>query len=188
VTGPRLSDGGIVIRVLEEKDIEAYLRPFEDEGEPLLNLCGFEEPPSRDRVERWLAPNWVGPPEMRSWEFAIADAESDAFLGAIILHSCDWSNRRAEVGAWIAEPVRDRGVGSAALDLLLDWAFGELELERIEMTALPENENVPHIAEKFGFTYEGTMRKRNFERGRRVDLLLWGLLKDERRRPGSMTP
>jgi ribosomal-protein-alanine N-acetyltransferase len=63
---------------------------------------------------------------------------------------------------------------------MLNWAFDDLGLERIEVTALPENENVPHIVESFGFTYEGTMRKRNFERGRRVDLLLWGLLKDER--------
>jgi hypothetical protein len=35
------------------------------------------------------------------------------------------------------------------------------------------------IAAKFGFTYEGTLRKRNLERGRRVDLLIWGLLKEE---------
>jgi ribosomal-protein-serine acetyltransferase len=35
------------------------------------------------------------------------------------------------------------------------------------------------IAERFGFTFEGTLRKRNFERGQRVDLLIWGLLRDE---------
>jgi RimJ/RimL family protein N-acetyltransferase len=188
VSAPRLTDGHIVVRGLEEKDIEAYLATFVDEGEPLLNLCGFEEAPTREKVERWLVGNWVNPPDFRSWEFAIADSASDAFLGTIMLHSCDWSNKRAEVGAWVAEQARDQGAGSAALALLLDWAFGDLALERLEMTALPENENVPHIAEKFGFTYEGTMRQRNFERGRRVDLLLWGLLRDERRRPGSTTP
>ena len=63
---------------------------------------------------------------------------------------------------------------------MLDCAFGELALERMELTALPENEAVPHIAEKFGYVFEGTTRKRNFERGLRVDLLLWGLLRDER--------
>jgi RimJ/RimL family protein N-acetyltransferase len=69
---------------------------------------------------------------------------------------------------------------SRALDLVLEWAFGELALERMELTALPENAAVPRIAEKFGYVFEGTMRKRNFERGRRVDLRLWGLLRDER--------
>jgi RimJ/RimL family protein N-acetyltransferase len=51
----------------------------------------------------------------------------------------------------------------------------------MELTALPENEAVPRIADAFGYGFEGTMRGRNFERGRRVDLLLWGLLRDERR-------
>lgn len=188
MSAPRFTDGRVVVRTLREKDIEPYIGAFVDEGEPLLNLCGYEEPPPRERVERWLESNWVDPPDMRSWEFVIAEAESDAFLGTIMLHSCDWWNKRAEVGAWIAAHARDQGVGSAAFELLLDWAFGDLGLERLEMTALPENENVPHIAEKFGFAYEGTMRKRNFERGRRVDLLLWGLLKDERRQRGPTTP
>jgi [ribosomal protein S5]-alanine N-acetyltransferase len=68
-----------------------------------------------------------------------------------------------------------------ACGLVLDWAFGELALERMELTALPENTAVPGLAAKFGYVFEGTMRSRNFERGRRVDLLLWGLLRDERR-------
>ena len=86
--------------------------------------------------------------------------------------------------AWTAPSARDKGVGSAAFRLLLDWAFDGLGLERIEITALPENVSIPHLAEKFGFTYEGTLRKRNFERGRRVDLLLWSLLKEERQHEG----
>jgi RimJ/RimL family protein N-acetyltransferase len=178
VGAPRLSDGRVVVRVLEEKDIEPYIAAF-DEGEALLNLLGYEEVPTRERVERWLGENWVDPPELGAWEFVVADAKSDAFLGTIMLHSCDWKHRRAELGFWIAAGARDQGVGSAALDLLLSWAFGDLGLERLEMTALPENENVPHIAEKFGFTYEGRLRKRNYERGRRVDLLIWGLLKND---------
>jgi RimJ/RimL family protein N-acetyltransferase len=188
MSAPRFADGRVVVRVLEEKDVEPYMRAFVDEGESLLNLCGYEEAPTRERVERGLEVNWVDPPDFRAWEFVIADATTDAFLGAIILHSIDWWNKRAEIGAWLAEHARDRGVGQAAFQMMLDWAFDDLGMERIEVTALPENENVPHIVEAFGFVYEGTMRKRNFERGRRVDLLLWGLLKDERRPRGSTTP
>ena len=177
---PRLSDGRVVVRALEEKDVESYLAAFA-EGEPLLNLLGFEDVPDRERVERSFASNWVEPPELQAWEFAVADAETDAFLGTLMFHSLHWRHKRGEIGAWVAGHARGRGVGKAAFLLLLDWAFDDLGLERIEITALPENETVPHIAEAFGFTYEGTMRKRNFERGRRVDLRLWGLLRDERR-------
>jgi RimJ/RimL family protein N-acetyltransferase len=178
VSAPRLTDGRVVVRALEEKDIEPYMKAF-DEGESLLNLVGYEEVPTRDRVERWLGDNWLDAPELRAWEFVVADANSDSFLGTIMLHSCDWKNKRAEVGFWIAAAARNQGFGSAALDLLLDWAFRDLDLERIEMTALPENEHVPRIADKFGFTFEGRLRQRNYERGRRVDLLIWGLLKND---------
>lgn len=145
----------------------------------LLDLVGYEERPEGERIERWLGDRWVDPPELTQWEFAVVDAASDAFVGTIMIHSCDWRHRRAEVGSWIAAEARDRGYATAALTLLLEWAFTELGLERIEMTALPKNAPVPHIAETFGFTFEGTLRKRNFERGRRVDLLIWGLLRDE---------
>lgn len=139
---------------------------------------GYKERPPLARVERWFEYNWIEPPEMRSWEFAVAEAETDAFVGTMMIHSCDWDNRRAEIGAWMAADKRDLGHGSAALRLLLDWAFDDLCMEHMEMTALSENASVPSIAAKFYFTHEGTLRKRNFERGRRVDLPIWGLLRD----------
>ncbi len=97
-----------------------------------------------------------------------------------MIHSVHPRHRRAEIGAWVAPRARRRGVGSAALTLALDWAFGDLGLERVEIMALPENEIVADIAGRFGFTREGVLRKRNFERGRRVDLVVWGLLAGER--------
>ena len=179
MSAPVLSDGTVTVRLLREADIASYVAAFQADPD-LANLLGFERDGEPEDVLRWVNMTWVGPPELRSWEFAIADAESDAFLGTIMLHTCDWRNRRAETGFWLTPQARGRGVLSRALTLMLDWAFGELALERMELTALPENEAVPRIAEKFGYVFEGTMRKRNFERGRRVDLLLWGLLRDER--------
>jgi ribosomal-protein-alanine N-acetyltransferase len=159
--------------------VDAYVAAFRDDPE-LANLLGLEHDAEPQDVLRWVNATWTDPPGLRSWEFAIAEAESDAFLGTIMIHSCDWKNRRAETGFWLTPQVRRRGIASQALQLVLDWAFGELALERMELTALPANAAVPRIAEKFGYVFEGTMRQRNFERGRRVDLLLWGLLSDER--------
>jgi RimJ/RimL family protein N-acetyltransferase len=43
--------------------------------------------------------------------------------------------------------------------------------------------SAPTFTYGFGYVFEGTLRKRNFERGRRVDVLIWSLLADERRAP-----
>jgi ribosomal-protein-alanine N-acetyltransferase len=179
VSAPVLSDGTVTVRQLREADLDGYVEAFRDDPE-LANLLGDEADAEPQDVLRWVRATWAEPPDLRSWEFAIADAGSDDFLGTIMLHTCDWKNRRAETRFWLTPQARGRGVLARALRLVLDWAFGALALERMELTALPENVAVPRIAEKFGYVFEGTMRERNFERGRRVDLLLWGLLRDER--------
>jgi len=181
---PRLTDGRVTLRAQQESDVEAHVRAFVDDSD-LARLLGYERDTDAEEVRRRIARPYVSPPKLRSFEFAIADARDDGFLGTLMIHSCDWWNRRAEVGFWVVPWARGRGVLSGALTLVLDWAFGELRLERMELTALTDNAAVAQIARRFGFTHEGTMRKRNLERGVRVDLELWGVLRDERRyRPG----
>ena len=179
MTAPTLTDGVVTVRALSPADVAPYVAAFQDDAE-LANLLGYEHDPDAAHVQRWLDATWTAPPKLRQWEFAIADTSDDTFLGTLMLHSYDSKNRRAETGFWIVPGARGRGVLTRALRLVLDWAFDELLLERMELTALPENAAVPRIAARFGYRFEGTMRGRNLERGRRVDLLLWGLLRDER--------
>jgi RimJ/RimL family protein N-acetyltransferase len=176
---PRLTDGRVTLRAQQESDVDAHVRAFAEDAE-LARLLGYEQDETPEGVRRRMRRTYAEPPELRQFEFAIADAGDDSFLGALMIHSCDWRHRRAEVGFWVVPSARGRGVLSAALALFLDWAFVDLGLERMEMTALPDNDVVPRIADRFGFVREGVLRKRNFERGERVDLVLWGLLRDDR--------
>ena len=178
MTVPTLRDDRVCVRALEERDIDAYLAAFADDDE-LLDRLGYEDVPERDELTRWFAERWVDPPELREWEFAVAGVADDRFLGTVMLHSCSWWHRRGELGAWTVPEARGVGANSAAVRLLLGWAFNDLGLERIEITTLPDNPAAVHLAGKLGFTYEGTLRQRNFERGRRVDLQMWSLLADE---------
>jgi RimJ/RimL family protein N-acetyltransferase len=47
------------------------------------------------------------------------------------------------------------------------------------MTTTPDNPTVPPLARRLGFTREGVLRLRNLERGERVDLIWFGLLREE---------
>jgi RimJ/RimL family protein N-acetyltransferase len=112
-------------------------------------------------------------------DLAVADGATDAFLGAVLLHSFDWAHRRAEVGFWLVPAARGRGLGTAAVALMLEWAFGALDLLRVEMTTTPDNMAIPPLAARLGFAREGLLRRRNVERGRRVDVVWFGLLREE---------
>lgn len=115
-------------------------------------------------------------PDGRWRRLTIADAEDDAALGGLFVHSIDRRHRRCEVGFYLVPAARGRGLASEAVGLAVEELFAE-GFERIEMTTTPDNAAVFRLAERLGFAYEGTLRERNLERGRRVDVAWFGLLR-----------
>ncbi|MEU8663705.1 GNAT family N-acetyltransferase [Actinoplanes philippinensis] len=85
----------------------------------------------------------------------------------------------AEVGFWIAADAEGRGHVSRALHAVLEHAFNDLGLHRIEMRTLTTNARSRRMAERFGFTLEGVLREAaRFPDGHR-DVALYALLADE---------
>lgn len=72
----------------------------------------------------------------------------------------------AELGYRVAQAACGQGHASRAVALLLDKAFGELALQRLEATARPENLGSCRVLEKNGFQAFGRS-SRSFELGGR---------------------
>ena len=174
----RLSDETVALRPLRPADAQPYAAAFRSDPK-LAWLAGYEEDPDEDWAQKRATqqPEWAA--EGRGLELAIANPETGAFWGSMTLHQLDWKDRRCEVGFWLVPDVRRRGVGTRATSLAVSWAFQTLDLLRVEMTTTPDNVVVPRLARRLGFTYEGTLRKRAVERGQRVDILWFGLLREE---------
>jgi RimJ/RimL family protein N-acetyltransferase len=91
----------------------------------------------------------------------------------------------AEVGtgelAYVVAPAaRGRGIATAALRLFSEWAFARLELTRLQLSIRPDNAASRRVAEKAGYTYEGTLRSAKVIRGKRVDAAFYSLLPSDR--------
>ena len=166
------------LRPMTEADAAPYVAAFRDDP-GLGRLLGLEHDPELETVRQRIAGQAEQAAGGRSVSLAIADAGSDAFCGQMLVHSLDWENRHCEVGFWVLPSRRRGGVAVRALTRVIDWAFGELDMLRIEMTTTPENEAIPALAAKLGFQHEGILRKRNVERGLRVDIIWFGLLREE---------
>ena len=169
-----LTGDGVVLRPLRPADAPAYVAAFRADPE-LGRLLGMEEDPDeariRERAER--LPGLAA--DGRVVELAIGEP----FAGTVILHSFHEHHRRCEVGFWLVPEARRRGLGSRAVALGVAWAFRELDLLRIEMTTTPDNAAVFALAQRLGFAQEGVLRKRNVERGARVDVVWFGVLREE---------
>lgn len=174
----RLDDDVVMLRPMMLDDAPAYAGAFHEDPS-LGRLLGVETDPDeasvRERIERHSARG----ADTTFIQLAIADPVTDAFWGSVIVHSLSDHHRRAEVGFWVVPGERRRGVATHAVALVISWLFEVLALERVEMTTIPENHVVPGLAARLGFTQEGVLRSRDVERGRRVDIVWFGLLRRE---------
>ncbi|HEY2769804.1 MAG TPA: GNAT family protein [Solirubrobacteraceae bacterium] len=175
----RLEDGVVALRPMRTDDAAAYASAFLDDP-ALGGLLGLEKDPDeasvRERIERQSERTEE---DIKFVRLAIVDAPTDVFWGEVIVHSLHDHHRRGELGFWVAPGQRRRGVGSRAVALTVSWLFEALDLSRVEMTTIPENQIVPALARRLGFRQEGILRRRNVERGRRVDIVWFGLLREE---------
>ena len=72
-----------------------------------------------------------------------------------------------------------RGYVPKAAHTLIDLAFKELGLHKIELTCFGYNVQSQRVAEKLGFTLEARIRDRKDAQGNRCDDLRYGLIKNE---------
>jgi RimJ/RimL family protein N-acetyltransferase len=109
----------------------------------------------------------------------IVDEADDTVLGSVGVHNIDPETGRCAAGYWVAAPARGRGVASRGLRLLCRFAFGELEVQRIELWIEPVNAASLRVAETAGFHREGLLRSFMPVGGERRDMLMYSLLRHD---------
>ncbi len=110
--------------------------------------------------------------------YAITDADTGTLLGMVGL-IIDSAHAHAELGYWIAREHWNRGYATEACRTLLDHAFADLGLERIFAGYFAGNEASWQVQRKLGFRREGIQRSHLLRMGRRHDLVLCAILRQE---------
>lgn len=112
--------------------------------------------------------------------FTIRAREDDHLIGRASIQWIDWANGNGflRLGIGAAEDRR-KGYGTQALQMLLRFAFAELNLFRVSAIVPEYNLGAIALMKKFGFVQEVSRRKSLERDGRRWDLYVFGLLKDE---------
>jgi ribosomal-protein-serine acetyltransferase len=100
-------------------------------------------------------------------------------VGVAGFHSVEWTHRSTSIGYWLDEQHQGRGVMTRAVRALIDHAFGEWDLHRVEIQAATENRRSRAIPERLGFREEGVRREAEWIGERCNDLAVYAMLASE---------
>jgi ribosomal-protein-serine acetyltransferase len=171
-------DNGLYLKSLELKDSEELL--------PLVDV-------NREYLREWLP--WLD--MTRSIDEMIAFIDSavrqqsaglgfqagiwfqNQLVGVIGYHHLEWANRSTCIGYWLAEQFQHRGIMTKACRALVEYAFEDWHLNRIEIRCATGNLRSRAIPERLGFRSEGILHEAEWLYDHYVDHSVYGMLAKE---------
>ena len=117
------------------------------------------------------AAGWLGPYERREDGRVVVGGiwAGDALVGGALLFHHEPYAAVVEIGCWLTAAAEGGGVAAAACSALIGLARSELAAERVEWHSTTTNTRSRRLAERLGFTHEGTLRSNYVLRGERLD-------------------
>ena len=104
----------------------------------------------------------------------------DRPIGVAVWFQIDQRNRNAEYGLTLgAKDCWNQGYGAEATRLMIDYAFGRLNLHRVWLRVIASNPHAMRLYRKAGFRDEGLLREDYFDDGRYWDVHVMGMLASE---------
>lgn len=174
---PTLQADRVVLRWIEDRDVPALFEVFSDQ----------------QVMRYWSSAAWTDQAKGAAmvedvqrlfvagtlFQWGVARRGDDFLIGTCTLAQVDAGNRRAEIGFALRSDHWGQGYMTEVTTTLIEYAFGEMNLHRIEADVDPRNEASIRLLEKLGFQREGYLRERWIVEGEICDTVFYGLLRSE---------
>jgi [ribosomal protein S5]-alanine N-acetyltransferase len=164
---------GFTLRYLKESDAPAIARNINEES-TLSKLSRVPIPYQVKDAEGFIR-QCLKEYETKALNFAI-DVEGEA-VG--VIGFSEVLPHRAEIGYWLAERVRGRGIARKALEALTEYGFHTLGFVRIYAMVFAGNTRSIRVLESAGYEKEGYLRKQVLKEGRHIDVELFAKIRDD---------
>lgn len=171
ITGNR-----VLIRGIEYEDLPQVYRWSNDQEikelfDPIIEFLSFDE-----FVDRF---NKTGKSK-EHMDFTIVETETKKPIGICTLKDIDYINKNSLCTLYIGDAdSRDKGYGSEAMKLLLEFAFKDLNLKRVGLWVFDFNKMAIKCYKKCGMKVEGIMRDGVYRNGNYHDMYFMGILRHE---------
>ncbi|MEN9548286.1 MAG: hypothetical protein RIR12_877 [Bacteroidota bacterium] len=100
-------------------------------------------------------------------------------VGRIGVHYINHQHLCGAIGYWLIKEAEGKGIISMATTAIINYAFEQLQLHRLEIKAATTNYRSLAVPKRLGFTHEGVLRQAEKINNHFLDLSLFSLLKHE---------
>lgn len=167
----------VELAALRRSDLEALAGWWDD-----ADVTQFLEMGARPTREKDIESFWRLASESEDNVVFAIRAKNGHVVGTCGLYAISWVCRRAQFNILIGEKEAwNKGYGTEAARLVLDYAFTKLNLESVQLGVNAENQRAIASYIRAGFVAEGTRRRFIYRNGRYYDMAVFSVLRDEYR-------
>jgi RimJ/RimL family protein N-acetyltransferase len=168
-----MTDCPVALVPLEAEHSRTFFEWINDRD--LVSLSAAYRPVHEEAHQRWFSEIQSRPDVV---VFGIRELSSGALVGSAQLLNISPVHRSGELQIRIGDGSgRNRGLGTAAVKLLVRFAFEDLNVRRVYLHVFASNEPAIRAYEKAGFEEEGRMREAVYVDGQYVDVIIMALMK-----------
>lgn len=113
------------------------------------------------------------------YDWAVISKKDKKMIGTCGFANLDFQNNRAEVGYVLNPKYWGQGIAAEAVRRVMDFAFVELNVHRVEARYILGNERSRRVMEKCGMTFEGIARSSMYIKGQYRDIGTCSIISDE---------
>jgi RimJ/RimL family protein N-acetyltransferase len=171
---PTLTGKRVILRPVLAEDAAAMFASMDDaEG---MRLTGTHATFTFTQLEQWTASRQDTDDRL---DLSIIDRETGEWAGELAINDWDPDNHSCNFRIAIGPAGRNRGLGSEAIRLIVDYVFEHLPINRIGLDVFDFNPRAIHVYERAGFTREGVLRAALYWDSEYHDSILMSILRDE---------
>ena len=167
----------IRLRALEPSDADTFFA-WNLDSETARKLFQIPLPQSRAGAARWAQDVSTRGPEGDSF-FLVIETLDGKVVGSINAHECERRHGTFKYGIAVMREHWRKGYASEAIRILVKYYFEELGYQKVNAEVFEFNEGSQKLHEELGFVLEGRLRSMIYTEGKRFDVLLYGMTKEE---------
>lgn len=169
----------VLLRPLTTNDFDQLLEYAVDEPDIWKFNAGGAEGP--EKLKKYIDKAVRQRIDRKEYPFIVFDKRANKYIGSTRFYNIYSDRNILEIGfTWYGKNYQGTGINKNCKYLLFDFAFGQLQVDRIGLGANSKNERSINAMKSVGCTVEGILRSRGYDaKGERIDSIVLSILKTE---------